>query len=153
ATAVDTAGRKPSLGSDTQIVALAPPSEPPPPVVEPVVGDDGALWVEVSPEYVDALDEIDVVETVGSTKGTGSRTYDADPKPAPAPPPAPAPTVAPAPAPPLEKAPEPAQAPTARRPAPGEDLDWFDLIDKALPETTPAEGTDLSRVIIHLPSS
>ncbi|MEZ0229912.1 MAG: CpsD/CapB family tyrosine-protein kinase, partial [Planctomycetota bacterium] len=103
----------------------------------PVAVEDEASEV---PED-DALEKIAVVEPKSGTTGMGSRTYErVDGAPGDE-------SSASGATPPGGTPPKPASA--------SEDLDWYALLDEALPEADPAEGAsdDASRVVIRLPET
>jgi Mrp family chromosome partitioning ATPase len=118
----------------------------------------------------DALDRIAVVQPMSGTTGTGSRTYervdetpeapeDPSPSASASTPAVGTPTQPPAGSSPPPPLPEPSRASTgtssgATSSGGAEDLDWYALLDEALPEDAgEAPGQDLSRVVIRLPET
>ncbi len=124
-------------GGDTQRLRDLAAKVPPSSEEAPPLGDASA-----GAEPDDALEKIAVVEPMGGTTGTGSRTYERVESDG----------TAPAPA---EAEPTTAAEPATRASSAHEDLDWYALLDEALPEEEAGDATaaDASRVVIRLPET
>jgi capsular exopolysaccharide synthesis family protein len=145
--------------------AVAPPpkeiyyvireAEPAPVASSPRVGDVLPLPPPppLEPRERDALDEVPMIEAV-TTRGSASRAFDATLDR----PPRSSGTFR---KPPVPVAPPTTATPPTSKPRPtsshsfasGDDLDWYALIDKALPETAPASNEGTARVVIRLPEA
>jgi Mrp family chromosome partitioning ATPase len=122
-------------GGDTRTVRELARMAPPPETHEMPVADEAEEALPAD----DALENTPVVVPIARTTGLGSRTYeraelnraDAEPE-------------------------STAEAPPPRPAAGGEDLDWYALIDEALPDEDPPldlPQEDESRVVIRLPET
>lgn len=137
------------------------------PVGDLATADPGAASRPLEDAYEtmhdDALDRIAVVQPMSGTTGTGSRTYErvdeatrAAPEEAPGTTPSSETSSTPSVGTPTQPRAGGTAPPTEppRAPTGSEDLDWYALLDEALPEDAgEAPGQDPSRVVIRLPET